>query len=101
MAFFHPNFGSNVASQGYPSRMSSLPMSVTRNRMTFSIPLVVTLSSSEWVILPDLLLVLSMLYIRFGVSSGVISNPSLFAKAGCMKLSVAPESTSAFFSAMK
>ena len=69
--------------------------------MILSIPLVVTLSSRECVILPDLLLVLSILYIRFGFSSGVIDSPNLFAKAGWMKLSVAPESTSAFLSAMK
>ena len=61
MASFHPNFGSNVASQGYPRRMSLLPMSVTKNLITLSIPLVVTLSSREWVILPALLLVLSIL----------------------------------------
>ena len=32
IASFHPNFGSKVASHGYPRRMSSFPMSVTRNR---------------------------------------------------------------------
>ena len=47
MASFHPNVGSNVASHGYPRRRSSLPMSVTRNHITLSIPLVVTLSSRE------------------------------------------------------
>ena len=47
MASFHPNFGSKVASHGYPRRMSSFPMSVTRNHMILSTPLVVTLSSRE------------------------------------------------------
>ena len=101
IASFHPNFGSNVASQGYPRRMSSLPMSVTRNHIILSMPLVVTLSSREWVILPALLLVLLILYIHLGFSSGIIANPNLFAKAGWMKSSVALESTSAFLSAMK
>ena len=101
IAFFHPNFSSNVASQGYPRRISLLPISVTRNHITLSMPLVVTLSLREWVILPALLLVLSMLYIHLGLSSRVIANPNLFAKAGWMKLSVAPESTSAFLLAMK
>jgi hypothetical protein len=45
--------------------------------------------------------VLSMLKIFFGVGSSCNPNPILFANAGCMKLSVAPESTSAFLSAMK
>ena len=101
MASLHLNFGSNVASQGYPRSISSLPISVTRNRITLSVPLVVTLSSREWVILPALLLVLLMLYILLGFSSGVIANPNLFAKAGWMKLSMTPESTSAFLLAMK
>ena len=47
MASFHPNFGSNVASQGYPRSTSSFPILVMKNHMTFSIPLVVTLSSRE------------------------------------------------------
>ena len=47
MASFHPKVGSNVASHGYPRRMSSFPISVTRNHITLSIPLVVTLSSRE------------------------------------------------------
>ena len=61
MAFSHPNLGSNVVSHGYPRRRSSFPISVTRNHIVFSTPLVVTLSLREWVILPTLLLVLSIL----------------------------------------
>jgi hypothetical protein len=53
------------------------------------------------VIIPDLLLVLSILNIFFGVGSSHNPNPIRFANAGCMKLSVAPESTSAFLLAMK
>jgi hypothetical protein len=36
-----------------------------------------------------------------GVGSSFIPNPIFVAKLGCMKLSVAPESTSARLSAMK
>jgi hypothetical protein len=34
VALFQWNLGSNVASQGYPSKISSLPMSVTRKRIS-------------------------------------------------------------------
>ena len=47
MALFHSNFGSKVVSHGYPSSMSSCPISVMRNRITLSCPLVVTFSSSK------------------------------------------------------
>jgi hypothetical protein len=101
MALLQLNFGSKVASHGYPRSSSSCPMSVTRNHISLFIPLVRTFKSRKCVIIPDLLEVLSMLKIFFGVGSSCNPNPILFANAGCMKLSVAPESTSAFLSAMK
>jgi hypothetical protein len=52
-------------------------------------------------IFPDLFVVLSMLNIFRGVGSSFIPNPIFIVKFGCMKLSVAPESTSARLSAMK
>jgi hypothetical protein len=95
------NFGSKVASHGYPRSSSSCPMSVTRNHVSLFIPLVRTFKSRKCVIIPDLFEVLSMLKIFFGVRSSCNPNPILFVNAGCIKLSVAPESTSAFLSAMK
>jgi hypothetical protein len=95
------NFGSNVASQGYPRSISLCPISVTRNRISLFVPLARTFKSRKCVIIPDLFDVLSMLKIFLGVGSFCSPNPILFANAGCMKLSVAPESTSAFLSAMK
>jgi hypothetical protein len=60
-----------------------------------------TFKSRKCVIIPDLLVVLSMLKIFFGLGSVCSPSPIHLANAGCMKLSVAPESTSAFLSAMK
>jgi hypothetical protein len=34
VALLQSNLGSNVANQGYPNRMSSLPMSVIRKRIS-------------------------------------------------------------------
>jgi hypothetical protein len=100
-ALLHWNLGSKVASHGYPRSISSCPMSVTRNRISLLIPLVCTFKSRKCVIIPDLFEVLSMLKIFLGVGSSCSPNPILFANVGCIKLSVAPESTSAFLSAMK
>src|SRR6266702_4338983 len=38
--YFHVNFGSNAAIQGYPSIMSSFPMLVMRNCIVFQTPLI-------------------------------------------------------------
>jgi hypothetical protein len=100
-ALLHWNFGSKVANHGYPRSISSCPMSVTRKRISLFILLVRTFKSRKCVIIPDLLEVLSMLNIFLGFGSSCSPNPILFANAGCMKLSIAPESTSAFLSAMK
>jgi hypothetical protein len=100
-ALLQLNLGSNVASHGYPRSTSLCPISVTRNRISLLIPLARTFKSRKCVIIPDLLVILSMLKIFFGVGSVCSPNPIRFANAGCIKLSVAPESTSAFLSAMK
>jgi hypothetical protein len=98
---FQLNQGSKVASHGYPRSTSSCPMSVTRNHISLFVPLVCTFKSRKCVIIPDLFEVLSMLKIFLGFGSFCSPNPILFANAGCMKLSVAPESTNAFLLAMK
>jgi hypothetical protein len=95
------NFGLKVANQGYPRSISSFLMSVMRNLISLWIPLVHMSKSRKCVIIPDLLVVLSMLKIFFGLGSFCNPSPIHFANAGCMKLSVATKSTSAFFSAMK
>jgi hypothetical protein len=95
------NLGSKVASHGYPRSISLCPMSVTRNRISLVILLVRTFKSRKCVIIPDLFEVLSMLKIFFGFGSFCSPSPIRFANVGCMKLSVAPESTNAFLSAMK
>jgi hypothetical protein len=95
------NFGSNVASQGYPKSISSCPISIMRKHISLLVLLVHTFKSRKCVIIPDLFDVLSMLKIFFGVESICYPNPILFANAGCIMLSVAPESTNAFLLAMK
>jgi hypothetical protein len=100
-ALFQLNLGSKVASHGYPRSISSCPMSVTRNRISLFVLLVCMFKSRKCVIIPDLFEVLSILKIFLGFGSSCSPNPILLANAGCMKLSVAPESTSAFLSAMK
>ena len=87
------NFGSNVANQGYPRIRSSCPRSVTRNLILFWFFPVCTLRSTYSVIQPALLLVLSMFQIFLGHSSFWVPSTSLLISQGCMKLSVAPEST--------
>jgi hypothetical protein len=101
IALLQLNLGSKVASHGYPRSISSCPMSVTRNHISLVIPLVCIFKLRKCMIIPDLFEVLSMLKIFFGFGSFCSPNPIRFANAGCMKLSVAPESTNAFLSAMK
>jgi hypothetical protein len=100
-ALLQLNFGSKVASHGYPRSTSSCPMSVTRNHISLFFPLVCIFKSRKCVIIPDLFVVLSMLNIFLGFGSSCNPNPILFANTGCMKLSVAPKSTNTFLSAMK
>ena len=88
------NFGSNVASQGYPKIRSSCPRSMIRNLILVCFSPVWTLRSMYSVICSALLLVLSMFQIFLGLSSFWVPSTSLLISRGCMKLSVAPESTS-------
>jgi hypothetical protein len=74
-ALLQLNFGLNVANQGYPSSTSLCPISVTRNHISLWIPLVHTSRSRKWVIIPDLLIVLSILKLFFGVGSSRNPNP--------------------------
>ena len=87
------NFGSNVGSQGYPKIRSSCPKSVIRNLILPWFFPVCTLRSTYSIIRPALLLVPSMFQIFLGCSSFWVPSASLLTSQGCMKLSVAPEST--------
>ena len=95
-----PNFGSNVASQGYPKIRSLCPRSVTRNLILFCFCPVCTLRSTYSVIRPALLLVPSMFQIFLVRSSLWVPSASLLISQGCMKLLVAPESTRICLSAL-
>ena len=97
MAGRHLNPGSKAASHGYPKSKFSVPISAMRNRMSLIVPLVWTFKSMKCVILPDLFSVLSMLNIFFGFSKACAPTFIRSASRGCMKQSVAPESTRAFW----
>ena len=94
------NFGSNVASQGYPKIRSSCPRSVIRNLILFCFFPICMLRSTYSVILPALLLVTSIFQIFLEWSSFWVPRASLLTNQGCMKLSVAPESTRICLSAL-
>src|ERR1700744_213125 len=94
------NFGSNVANQGYPKIRSSCPRSVTRNLILFCFFPVCTLRSAYSTIRPALLFVPSIFQIFLGHSSFWVPSASLLISRGCMKLSVAPESTRICLSAL-
>ena len=94
------NFGSNVASQGYPKIRSSCPRSMIRNLILFCFSPVCTLRSTYSVILPALLLVPSMFHIFLDRSSFWVPRASLLISQGCIKLSVALESTRICLSAL-
>ena len=96
----HPNFGSNVTSQGYPRIRSSCPRSVTRNLILFCFCPVCMLRSMYSVIRPALLFVPSMFQIFLVCSSFWVPSANLLISRGCMKLSVAPESTRICLSAL-
>ena len=94
------NFGSNVASQGYPKIRSSCPRSVTRNLILFCFCPVCMLKSMYSVIRPALLFIPSIFQIFLVRSSFWVPKASLLISRGCMKLSVAPESTRIYLLAL-
>ena len=96
----HLNFGSNVASQGYPKIRSLCPRSVTRNLILFCFFPVCTLRSTYSVIRLALLFVPSIFQIFLARSSFWVPRASLLISRGCIKLSVAPESTRICLSAL-
>src|SRR6202012_1236963 len=96
----HPNFGSNVASQGYPKIRSSCPRSVTRNLILFCFCPVCTLRSAYSMICPALLFVPSIFQIFLERSSFWVPSANCQISHGCTKLLVAPESTSICLSAL-
>jgi hypothetical protein len=96
----HLNWGSKAANQGYPSIRSSSSRSVIRNCICFSsFPVQISRLMYSW-IRPALLLVPLIFHIFFGRSSFWVPNPSRLISLGSIKLSVAPESTSMFLSAI-
>jgi hypothetical protein len=94
------NFGSKVASQGYPRTRSSLPKSVMRNRICASRFPVRTSRSTKWVSSPPRLLVPLIFHIFRGRSKVCFPRPRHFMSFRWMKLSVAPESTRIHLSAI-
>ena len=98
-AFFQSIFGSNAASQGYPSTISSSPRSVTKNFMFLIIVPHRTWRSTKWVIFPDLFGVPSMFQTVRGFFNWSVPIFICFRTLVLMKLSVAPESTRISFSA--
>ena len=97
---FQLNLGSKFASQGYPRIRSSFPRSVIRNLILACFCPVWMLRSTYFVIIPALLLVPSIFQIFRARSSGWVPSLSLRISLGSMKLSVAPESTRIFLSAL-
>ena len=87
MAGCHLNPGLNAANHGYPRSRFSVPMSVIRNHMSLTTPLVWTFKSMKWVILPNLFSVWSMLNILFGFSKACAPTFIRSASCGCMKQS--------------
>ena len=92
--------GSSVASQGYPKIRSSCPRSVIRNLILVCFFPVCMLRSMYLVIRPALLLVPSMFQIFHDHLSFWVPSASLQTSWGCIKLSVAPESTRICLSAL-
>ncbi len=94
------NCGSKVESQGYPSTMSSCPILVTRKRISLQTFFVCTFRSTYCVINPSLFSVLSIFHIFRSFWRGHVPNFIHLINCGLMKQSVAPLSTSAFWSAI-
>src|SRR6266702_4260740 len=80
--------------------MSSFPMFVMRNCTVFLIPLVCMLRSTQCVMCPAWLGILSMFHIFHGLCRSFFPSFILLMKASPMKQLVAPESTSALMSAI-
>ena len=99
-ASLHLNLGSKVESQGYPRMRSSPPRSITRNFITSCRVPVQTSRSTQCVSAPALLVVLSMFQIFRSLSRSWLPRPNLLSNFRWMKLSVAPESTKIFLSAV-
>ena len=96
----HLNFGLKVESQGYPRIRSLPPRSVMRNLITSCHVPVWTSKSMQCVSAPALLVVPSMFQIFCGLSRSWLPRPNLFRSFRWMKLSIAPESTKMFLSAV-
>ncbi len=97
---FHENCGSNVESHGYPRITSSIPRSVMRNHIFSSRFPVLTSRSTYSMSCPARFVDPSMFQIFIDHSSSCVPTWSLLTNLGCMKLSVAPESTRILLSAM-
>src|SRR6266404_2928854 len=97
---FHENWGSNVESHGYPRMTSSIPRSVMRNRIFSSRFPVLTNKSTYSVSCPARFVDPSIFHIFMDRSSCCVPTWSRLTNFGCMKLSVAPESTRILLSAM-
>src|SRR5882762_8605102 len=97
---FHENCGSNVESHGYPRITSSILRSVMRNRIFSSRFPVLTNRSTYSINCPARLVDPSIFQIFMDRSSFCVPTWSLLTNFGCMKLSVAPESTRILLSAM-
>src|SRR6266404_7119976 len=97
---FHENWGLNVESHGYPSITSLIPRSVIRNHIFSSCFPVLTNKSTYSVNCPARLVDPSMFQIFIDCSSFCVPTWSLLTNFGCIKLSVAPESTRIHLSTM-
>ena len=79
---------------------SSPPRSITRNLMTSCHVPVQTSKSMQCVIAPALLVVPPMFHILCGLSRSWLPRPNCLRSFGWIKLSIAPESTKMFLSAV-